>query len=481
MYIKLIQPKMRRRPMDTDIKLHMSPPLGLLTIANMLRDEHRIVIENENIERINFGDMPDIVGISVTVDTLPRAVEISRKFREKGCKVVAGGIHITTAASFVPEDAFDALCIGAAEGTWNDIVRDAELGELRPVYRCRHDLRGAEIVPPAYDMLEKGKYLYCNIVHTSRGCPFRCDFCYNSSAERGYIKREISDVVAEIKSLGTDHVMFIDDNLAGDPKWTREFLHAIMPLNLRWQAAVSINAAKDGELLDLMKESGCRSLFIGFESITPESVSGVHKVQNSAADYDAAVKAIHDRGIMINASFVFGLDGDTPGTFDATLDWIVRNRIETVTSHILTPYPGTVLYERMKAEGRITSDDLSLYNTANVVFKPAGMTAEELYNGYICIYKRIYSFRNIIRRLPETKDQRAAYLLFNLFYRKFGKFTDLVCKIVTYRNIGRLAEIWSALTRLSFRTGPACAAGSRQRDAGPETVTRNFYRKQTDR
>ena len=451
MYIKLIQPKMRRRPMDTDIKLHMSPPLGLLTIAAMLRNDHKVVIENENIGRIHFDDKPDIVGISVTVDTLPRAMEISAEFRSRGSIVVAGGIHITTATAFVPKDAFDVLCVGAAEGTWLDIVRDAQRGELKPVYRCRHDLCGAEIVPPAYDMLEKGEYLYCNVVHTSRGCPFRCDFCYNSSSERRYIRREIPDVVAEIKSLGTDHVMFIDDNLAGDPKWTREFLHAIMPLGLRWQAAVSINAAKDGELLDLMKASGCRSLFIGFESITPESVSGVHKVQNSTADYDAAVRAIHDRGIMINASFVFGLDGDTPATFDATLDWIVRNRIETVTSHILTPYPGTVLYERMKADGRITTDDLSLYNTANVVFKPAGMTPEELYSGYINIYKRIYSLKNIIKRLPAAKDQRAGYLLFNLLYRKYGKLTDVLCKIVSYRLIGRLAEIWSALSQRRSR------------------------------
>ena len=136
--------------------------------------------------------------------------------------------------------------------------------------------------------------------------------------------------------------MFIDDNFAGNPDWTKRFLEEIKPMKLKWNAAVSINIANDPQLLDLMSDSGCQSLFIGFESINPESVSGVHKVQNSAADYERAVKAIHDRGIMINGSFVFGLDGDTRETFDATLEWIVRNKIETVTSHILTPYPGTV-------------------------------------------------------------------------------------------------------------------------------------------
>lgn len=451
MYVKLIQPKMRRRPMDTDIKLHMSPPLGLLTIANMLRGEHKVVIANENIEKIDYSDKPDVVGISITVDTLPRAAEIAARFRALGAVTVAGGIHITTAHDTIPEGMFDILCVGAAEGTWHEIIHDIERGEYKRKYFCK-PLTGAEIVPPAYDMLKGTMYLYCNIIHTSRGCPFRCDFCYNSAKERRYVRREIADVVAEIKSMKTTHIMFIDDNLAGDPTWTREFLRAITPLGLKWQAAVSINIAKDGELLDMMKESGCRSLFIGFESISPAAIGGVHKVQNAAADYDAAVKAIHDRGIMINASFVFGLDGDTPETFDATLDWIVRNKIETVTSHILTPYPGTILYERMKADGRITTDDLSLYNTANVVFKPDGMTPDQLYDGYINIYKRIYSFKNIIRRLPEARDQRAAYLLFNFFYRKFGKFTDFLCKCVGYSNIGRLASLWSALSRRSALT-----------------------------
>ncbi|MBR2913551.1 MAG: DUF4070 domain-containing protein, partial [Oscillospiraceae bacterium] len=218
------------------------------------------------------------------------------------------------------------------------------------------------------------------------------------------------------------------------------FLRAITPLKIKWNAAISINAAYDEELLDLMKKSGCQGLFIGFESINPSSISDVHKVQNRTDGYERAIKAIHDRGIMINASLVFGLDGDTVDTFDATLDWIVRHKIETVTSHILTPYPGTALYERMKAQGRIVTDDLSLYNTANVVFKPANMTAQELYDGYIRIYKQIYSFKNIIRRMPERKDQRAAYLAFNLLYRKFGKFSDFLCKCISYKRIGIWGE-----------------------------------------
>lgn len=439
MYIKLIQPKMKKRPMDTDIKIHMAPPLGLLTIVNMLRNEHEVTLENENVQKIIY-DEPDIVGISVTVDTLPRAIEISKKFRDKGITVVAGGIHITTAADTVAKDAFDVLCIGAAEGTWYDILRDYENGELKSVYRCGRELCGGDIISPAYDFLEKDTYLYCNVIHTSRGCPFRCDFCYNSAIERRYVNRDIDDVLKDIKSVKSKHIMFIDDNFAGNPKWTREFLERLKPMRLKWNAAVSINTAYDAELLDLMKDSGCQSLFIGFESINKDSINDVHKVQNSTDDYEKAIKAIHDRGIMINASFVFGLDGDTRETFRLTLDWIVKNKIETVTSHILTPYPGTALYDRMKKEGRITTDDLSLYNTAHVVFKPNNMSAEELYEGYIWIYRKIYSLKNILRRMPERREQRAAYLMFNLLYRKYGKITDFICKCVTYKRIGIIAE-----------------------------------------
>ncbi len=440
MYLKLIQPKMKKRPMDTDLKIHMAPPLGLLTIVNMFRKEHCVVLENENIQPICYDDHPDLVGISVTVDTFPRAAEIAARFRKRGIPVVAGGIHITTAFQTLPPDCFDAISIGAAEGTWYDILADYQAGTLKKVYRCAGKLKSDQIVSPAYDFIDRKKYLYCNVVHTSRGCPFRCDFCYNSATQRDYVNRSIEDVLADIRAVGSRHIMFIDDNFAGNPDWTKAFLNVIKPMKLKWNAAVSLNAANDLQLLDLMKESGCQSLFIGFESINPGSIDGVHKIQNSAADYDRAVKAIHDRGIMINASFVFGLDGDTPETFDATLDWIVRNKIETVTSHILTPYPGTALYERMKNQGRITTEDLSLYNTANVVFRPLHMTEKELYRGYLRVYRQTYRLKNILRRMPESRQQRAPYLLFNLFYRKYGKFTDLLCKIMTYRRIGAIAQ-----------------------------------------
>ncbi len=440
MYIKLIQPKMKKRPMDTDLKTHMSPPLGLYTIANMLRDRHIVTVENENIAPVELYDRPDAVGISVTVDTLPRAIKLARIFRRQGIPVIAGGIFVTTASEFIPENAFDCLCIGAAELTWNDIAADLEKGALKKIYCCPRPLKGEDIVSPAYDMIRQDKYLYCNIIHTSRGCPYRCDFCYNSSRLRQYVNRPIEDVISDIEAAGNRHVMFIDDNFTGNPVWTREFLERIEPLKLKWNAAVSIDIAKRPELLEQMRRCGCQSLFIGFESIVGGSVKGVHKVQNERAKYEEAVKIIHGMGIMINASFVFGLDSDTPEVFEDTVRWIIENRIETVTSHILTPYPGTKLYEEMAGQGRILTHDLALYNTAHVVFRPKNMTPKQLYKGYLEVYRRVYSFKGIIMRLPKERSQIMPYLLFNLFYRKFGGFTDRLCKAAGYNRMGKIAE-----------------------------------------
>lgn len=444
MIIKLIQPEMKMRPMDTKLKTRMSPPLGLLTIANMFYREHTVIIENENIRDINYDEAVDIVGISITVDVLPRAVEIAKRFRERGVTVVGGGIQITACPEYMTEE-FDAVSVGMAEKTWFDIVRDFQRGELKKIYTCSGSIKGSDIIPPAYDLINKGDYLYTNIVCTSRGCPFKCDFCYNSCEHCRdiYINRPIEDVLADIRAIGKKHIMFIDDNFIGNPKWTREFVKALKPLKIKWNAAVSSNIGDMPELLDEMAESGCQSLFIGFESLNERSLKNVHKNQNSIEKYEKLVNELHSRGIMINASFVFGLDGDDVTTFKATLDWIVKNKIETVTSHILTPYPGTKLYDDFVKDNRITSFDFSEYNTASVVFKPENMTAEELYEGYINIYKEIYSLKNIIKRIPRSRKQVLPYLMFNLLYRKYGKFSEWICEKITYERLGRIGEFIS--------------------------------------
>lgn len=444
MKVTLIQPLMHMRPMDTELKTRMSPSLGLLTVAQSVRNGNDITILNENVDdRVDFDLPTDIVGITVTVDTLPRAAEIAAEYRRRGVPVVAGGIQITCC----PESArglFDVLCIGFAEGTWPDIMRDMESGCLKPEYSCIR-LTPDQSLSPAYDLIDSSKYLFVNVVSTGRGCPFKCDFCYNSSANvrNSFFNRPIDDVLADIRTLGRSHIMFIDDNFIGNPGWTREFLKRLKPMGIKWNAAVSANVVEISGMLDLMKESGCQGLFIGFESINPKSIADANKGQNVIWRYEYLISEIHRRGIMINASFVFGLDDDDPTTFRRTAEWIMKQKIETITSHILTPYPGTAQYRRMLENGRITDFDQRLYTTSNVVYTPARMTAEELGKGYLWIYDVLYSWKGIFRRMP--KHQKVGYLLFNFLYRKYGRATSRICRLAGFNRIGRICENLSFL------------------------------------
>ncbi len=444
MFIKLIQPAMKPRPMDTKLKTRMSPSLALLTLAKLTPSQHRVVIENENVESINFNDSVDLVAITVTVDVMNRACQIAREFQRRGIKVIAGGTHITSDPDEC-EGKFDSICIGMAERVWQQILMDAEANCLKSLYHDMDGFRGDEIVSPDYSKIELNKYLFTNIVSTSRGCTFHCDFCYNSckNALGHYVNRPIQAVIRDIEDLKTKHIMFIDDNFIGDQKHTSELLKAIKPMKIKWNAAVTSNILNMLDLLDEMRDSGCQSLFIGFESVNPKAIDSVHKVQNSVGKYERLVSEIHKRGIMVNASFVFGIDEDDTSVFQSTLDWIVKNRIETVTSHILTPYPGTKLHKSFIEQGRIIDTDLSNYNTANVVFQPKGMTAKELNDGYLWIYKKVYSLRNIFRRMPQNKKQVFSYLAFNLLYRKFGRISEIVCELMSFHRVGRIAR-WVA-------------------------------------
>ncbi len=437
MKILLIQPKMDKRPMDTDLKTRMAPSLALLTLMRLTPAGHEVVMVNENVEKLDLRYGADLVGITVTLDMLPRARRLAEQFHGLGAKVVAGGIHVTCSPeSCLPY--FDAICIGAAERVWASMIEDTAGNRLQKVYHDMEQFQGGEIASPMYDRIDRSRYLFTNVITTSRGCPNRCDFCYNSCRNRLYVRRPVTDVLRDIEALGTRHVLFIDDNFIGSPAYTRELLGRIRSMKLKWSAAVTTRILDEPGLLDLMKETGCQSLFIGFESINDAALENVHK-DNQSGKYEALIAAIHRRGIMINASMVFGLDGDGPDVFAKTMDWFEKNRIETLPCHILTPYPGTALYHRMEAGGRITDHDLSRYNTAHVVFRPEGMTADELYQGYLRMYRRFYSFRSIFRRMPRQKAQCRPYLLFNLFYRKFGKFTSALARVIPMRLLGRLA------------------------------------------
>ena len=423
--------------MDTGLKAKMSPSLALLTIVNLTPAEHNVIIVNENISRVDFDYPADLVAITVTVDVLNRAAQIAGAFRKRGVSVVAGGIHITAD----PENAlpfFDAVCVGRDETTWPKLLGDIAEGRLRKIYYDDHN--DPTICAPNYHVPDAKKYIYNNIVSASRGCPFRCAFCYNScNKATPYLNRPAADVLRDIEAIHRKHILFVDDNFIGNPQWTREFLTALLPYRVKWSAAVSANILDYPELLDLMEQSGCQSLFIGFETINQQSLDAVHKRQNHTARYEDIVRELHRRGVMVNASIVFGLPGDGPDVFRNTLDWMMAHKVETVTAHILTPYPGSALYRDMLAKNLITDFDLSHYNTAHVVFRPEKMSAEQLYQGYIRFYKELYSFKNILKRIPDNRRQRIPYLCFNLLYRKYGGFTELLSRVIPLELLGQLA------------------------------------------
>lgn len=441
MIIKFISPLMSLRPMDSDYKKLMSPPISILTLAAMTPKHHKILLDDENVRPINDDDPVDLVAMTVNVVTAPRAYAIADRFRQKGIKVILGGIH----PSVLQEEALnhaDAVCVGETESLWEQILSDVETNQLQKVY-FNPQPTDLSIVPPyRLDFWNQEDYLYTNTLWTSRGCPFVCDFCYNSAdhVHKKFRNKPIENVLQEINRLKTKHVMFIDDNFIGNPTWTNEFLDAIKPLNLKWNAAVSTNIGQHKALLDKMRQTGCQSLFIGFETVNEEALKSVNKRQNDVKYYEDTIKEIHDRGIMVNASLAFGFDHDTTDVFPSTLLWLLDNKIETITAHILTPYPGTKLFEKLASENRIITKDWSKYNTANVVFTPKNMTPQELLAGYLWIYDMFYSYENIYKRLPEKTDQWKSYLLFNFAYRKYGNLTSRAAKLVGMNRFGRWAR-----------------------------------------
>jgi radical SAM superfamily enzyme YgiQ (UPF0313 family) len=413
----------------------------LVTLASLTPEPHDVYIVDENLNQIDFSGSPDLVGITVNVDTAYRAIEISEKFRSKGVKVIFGGIHVSSNPDSVI-DHCDSVCIGEAEDIWHTLINDFLSDNLQKTYYNSSNTDLEKVPAPNWNYISKSDYLYHNIIVTSRGCPFKCEFCYNSCdyINNSYRNRPIDKVVSEIKILNTKQVMFIDDNLIGNIKWAKDFIDAITPLNLTWHAAVSTNIVHHTDLILKMAKSGCRSLFIGFESINTESIRSVNKGQNKTAKYEELIKILHDNGIMVNASLVFGFDHDKLDVFPRTLNWLVKNKVETMTSHILTPYPGTILYKRLQSENRIIDHDLSKYNTSNVVFSPKNMTADELRQGYLKIYDDFYSFKNIVKRWPGNRKLIAPYVMFNFGYRKYGKIFSFIGKMGFMNKIGKLGS-----------------------------------------
>ncbi len=420
----LISPLAPRSLLGADFYFRI-PCLSLLRVAALTPPGWEISVMDERVEAIDFDAEADLVGITAMTCTAKRAYQIADGFRARGIPVVMGGIH----ASSLPEEALehcDSVVVGEAELLWPQVVRGVEEGRLARIYRHTGGLPALENLPRADWDLYRGKgYLPVHFIETTRGCPLDCEFCAVTTFFGGhYRSRPLEDVLGELRGLRPfegfvmkNMVFFVDDNIVGNRAYTREFLTRISGLGLRWLAHASVNLANDSEILELCRRSGCMGVLIGFETLSAETMRSIGRKSRLRMDYLDAIQKIHDHGIGVDGSFVFGFDTDDEGVFDRTLDFVTRARIEVPYFSVLTPYPGTRLHARLSREGRILSQDWSLYDTSHVVIRPARLCPEQLQEGYFRVFREAYSKQRMGERLQGTTSCRQFFVPMNFGFR----------------------------------------------------------------
>jgi radical SAM superfamily enzyme YgiQ (UPF0313 family) len=397
--------------------------LTLTTLAALTPPDVEVKITDENVEPIDFDEDVDLVGVTGMVMHASRAYEIADQFRQRNIPVVMGGPH----ASSLPLEAkehVDAVVMGEAEDVWGGLIEDLEKGCLKPFYKAGAFSSMKGMPHPRRDLLHKDAYMTVNCVQTTRGCPHQCDFCHVTHFfGKTYRCRPVEEVVEEVSRLEGDFIVFIDDNIAGNRQYARDLFVRLKPLKKKWASQASMTLTRDPELLKLAAESGCVSLFLGVESLSPENLKEVNKGFNRTHQYVDAMKALHDHDIMIVAGFIFGLDHDDEGVFERTLRFCETNRIELPSFFVLTPLPGTPLFKKMESGGRLQHKDWTKYNGATVVFKPKLMTEETLQRGFNWVCKEAYSWRSILKRVFHPQQRFVTRLLSNMAYRSIAQKT----------------------------------------------------------
>jgi radical SAM superfamily enzyme YgiQ (UPF0313 family) len=397
--------------------------LTLTTLAALTPTDIEVKITDENVEPIDFEEDVDLVGVTGMVMHASRAYQIAQKFRQRGIPVVMGGPHASSCPLEAKEHV-DTVVIGEAENVWKELVEDLKNGHLKPFYKADAYCSMKGIPPPRLDLLRRDAYMTINCVQTTRGCPHQCDFCHVTHFfGMTYRCRPVEEVIEEVKRLDGEFVVFIDDNIAGNRHYAKELFTQLKPLKKQWAGQASMTLTRDSELLRLAAESGCVSLFIGVESLSSENLKEVNKSFNQVPQFENAMKALHDHDIMILAGFIFGLDHDDEGVFERTLRFCERNRIELPSFFILTPLPGTPLFQRMESEGRLLHKDWAKYNGATVVFKPKLMTEETLQRGFNWVCKEAYSWGSIFKRVFHPQQRFFTRVLSNMAYRSIAQKT----------------------------------------------------------
>jgi radical SAM superfamily enzyme YgiQ (UPF0313 family) len=377
------------------------PGLTLPQIAALTPDDIEIELINETIQDIPWETDANLVGVSGMGVGLIRAIQIADEFRRRGKQVVMGGMMATLAAEQCLEHC-DSLVFGEAEGIWSQVVNDARLGRLEKTYKAAELDDLSDLPVPRFDLIPKKKIGFWLPVQAGRGCPYHCDFCSITSFYNGvYRTRPLDQVARDIEAiitLGIHKILLLDDNIGADPVFATDLFRMLKEFKIQWMTQCSLTIARRPDLLNLAAESGCVCMSFGLETIKQSNLATVNKSFLNVDEYESAIKEIRSAGIDVSTEMMLGMDEDDPDVFEETIDFLVRNRISVARLYIITPIPGTPLYERWKVQGRIFEDDWSRYTGGNVVFHPKKMSAQELQEKYWLTYERLYSLGNLFKR-----------------------------------------------------------------------------------
>lgn len=407
MKLKLIAPKCGK---GQATKLY--PPYVLAVLAGLTPPDIEVVIEDQNIQEINFDEPVDMVGITVIVHTASNAFKIADEYRKRGVFVFMGGVFVEAC----PEECLkhaDSVITCEVEEIWKDILRDYISGRYKKRYELeqRPEIKGLPL--PRHDMIKHPKYLTSNLVMISKGCLNHCQFCTGGVHWKGQVKtRAVEEIIAEIKMLDMDKpYIFLDDNLIWNPEFAKQIFRALIPLHIKWICSgACVDSVEDIELIELAKESGCLAMLLGFETVNEKTLRKSSKGFNKVENYHKTVENFHKVGIAVQGSFIFGLDGDTVDTITDTVNFIKEAELDMLTLNMLYPYPGTPFRRKIEREGRLIQDskewDNFTYN--RLMFVPKNMTCEELEKGFEWATVELGSAKQCAMRIARAVEHNYA-------------------------------------------------------------------------
>jgi radical SAM superfamily enzyme YgiQ (UPF0313 family) len=371
-------------------------PLHLGILA-ALSEGHDVKVIDQDWEEVPFDEPFDLVGITATTFSSQRAFDIAKAFRQRGARVVIGGVH----ACLMPEECLqhaDAIVIGEAEYAWPEVLKDAAAGALKPTYRQEKPTEMDDVPVPRRDLLWQDPVV--GMIQATRGCDHACKFCYLPSVPWHRHRRRSPDkVYEEMKGMKQNVIFFVDDNLFVDEDYAIALCEKIAPLKKAWSVQAPTTITKNLRLLEAMRKSGCFFVQVGFQTVHPDSLQRAGVVQNKIDNYQEVVRRFHRHGILVQGFFIFGFDNEDQRIFETAERYIKQMDIEDALLYILTPYPGTPIYDQLKREGRLLSQDRERYGWANAVFQPAKMTPQELERGVQQTYENLFYFFK--RRAPK--------------------------------------------------------------------------------